>query len=169
MKVNILLTKKRLMRRLQLRSPWEQTYIKQLVKTFVRHKKNTSVTIIDAIKCLTRLKWVKKCFWRIKEGWTEKVCCDVHTARFLKYVWPFYNIIHERVKWFGPFTVHSILNKTLYSLINKDRTLIKTKYNVSLLKSYLDSDEQKLHVMKTLLPVQPTNNHMILKMSILQV
>ena len=23
---------------------------------------------------------------------------DVHTARFLKYVWPFYNIMHERVK-----------------------------------------------------------------------
>ena len=22
---------------------------------------------------LTRLKWVKKCFWRIKEGWTEKL------------------------------------------------------------------------------------------------
>ena len=25
--------------------------------------------------------------------------CGVHTARFLKYVWPFYNIMHERVKW----------------------------------------------------------------------
>ena len=24
--------------------------------------------------------------------------CGVNTARFLKYVWPFYNIIHERVK-----------------------------------------------------------------------
>ena len=24
--------------------------------------------------------------------------CAVHTERFLKYVWPFYNIIHERVK-----------------------------------------------------------------------
>ena len=23
---------------------------------------------------------------------------DVHTARFLKYAWPFYNITHERVK-----------------------------------------------------------------------
>ena len=23
--------------------------------------------------------------------------CGVNTARFLKYVWPFYNIIHERV------------------------------------------------------------------------
>ena len=23
----------------------------------------------------------------------------VNTARFLKYVWPFYNIMHERVKW----------------------------------------------------------------------
>ena len=25
--------------------------------------------------------------------------CGVHTARFLKYVWPFYNIMHERVKY----------------------------------------------------------------------
>ena len=24
--------------------------------------------------------------------------CGVHTARFLKYVWPFYNIMYERVK-----------------------------------------------------------------------
>ena len=24
--------------------------------------------------------------------------CGVHTATFLKYVWPFYNIMHERVK-----------------------------------------------------------------------
>ena len=24
--------------------------------------------------------------------------CDVNTARFLKYVWPFYNIMHESVK-----------------------------------------------------------------------
>ena len=24
--------------------------------------------------------------------------CGVHTARFLKYVWSFYNIMHERVK-----------------------------------------------------------------------
>ena len=23
--------------------------------------------------------------------------CSVYTARFLKYVWPFYNIMHERV------------------------------------------------------------------------
>ena len=25
--------------------------------------------------------------------------CGVHTARFLKYVWPFYNIMHERANW----------------------------------------------------------------------
>ena len=30
-------------------------------------------------------------------------------------------------KWFGPFTVHSISQKNLCSLINKDETLIKTK------------------------------------------
>ena len=27
--------------------------------------------------------------------------CGVNTARFLKYVWPFYNILHKRVKSFG--------------------------------------------------------------------
>ena len=25
--------------------------------------------------------------------------CGVHTARFSKYVWPFYNIMHERVNF----------------------------------------------------------------------
>ena len=47
-------------------------------------------------------------------------------------------------KWFGPFTIHSTSNKNFCSLINKDGTLIKTKYNVSLLKPYLDSDETKV-------------------------
>ena len=37
-------------------------------------------------------------------------------------------------KWFGPFKVHSISNMNFCSLKNKDGTLIKTKYNVSLLK-----------------------------------
>ena len=27
-----------------------------------------------------------------------KTSCGVNTTRFLKYVWPFYNIMHERVK-----------------------------------------------------------------------
>ena len=27
----------------------------------------------------------------------SKFCC-VNTARFLKYVWPFYNILHEGIK-----------------------------------------------------------------------
>ena len=44
-------------------------------------------------------------------------------------------------KWFGPFTAHS---KNLCSLINKDGPLIKTKYNVSLLKPYLNSDKTKV-------------------------
>ena len=47
-------------------------------------------------------------------------------------------------KWFGPFTVHSISNKDLSSVINKDGTLIKSKCNVYLLKPYLDSDETKV-------------------------
>ena len=37
-------------------------------------------------------------------------------------------------KWFGPFKVHWISNMNFCSLKNKDGTLIKTKYNVSLLK-----------------------------------
>ena len=35
--------------------------------------------------------------------------CDVHTARFLKYVWPFYNI-HERVKWFNKIVLIIFVN-----------------------------------------------------------
>ena len=35
-------------------------------------------------------------------------------------------------KWFGSFTVRSISDKNLCSLIKKDGTLIKTKYNPSL-------------------------------------
>ena len=27
-----------------------------------------------------------------------QISCGVNTTRFLKYVWPFYNIMHERVK-----------------------------------------------------------------------
>ena len=46
-------------------------------------------------------------------------------------------------KWFRPFTVHSISNNNLCTLINKDGALIETKYNVSLLKLCLDSDETK--------------------------
>ena len=61
--------------------------------------------------------------------------------------------------------IHSSSNKNLCFCTNKDRTQIKTKYNVSLLKPYLDSDEKKLHVMKTplALPVQSANNHIIMK------
>ena len=44
-------------------------------------------------------------------------------------------------KCFDPFTVHSISNKNICSLINKDGTQIKIKYNISLLKPYLDSGE----------------------------
>ena len=28
-----------------------------------------------------------------------KKSCGVHTARILKYVWPFYNIMHERINY----------------------------------------------------------------------
>ena len=84
-KVNILSTKKRLIPSLHLRSPWEQTYIAWLVKRFVRHKKNNIVIKIDAIKCLTRSKWVKKCFWRIREGWTENAEKSLAHCPFIQY------------------------------------------------------------------------------------
>ena len=65
--------KKRLMPCLQLQYQWEQINIKEPVETLVRHKKTNALIIIDVTKYLTRLKWVKKCFWKIKEGWTEKM------------------------------------------------------------------------------------------------
>ena len=33
----------------------------------------------------------------VKWAQTLLKSCGVNTARFLKYVWPFYNIMHERV------------------------------------------------------------------------
>ena len=72
-------------------------------------------------------------------------------------------------KLFVPFTVHLTSNKNLFSLINKDKIQVKTKYNVSLLKSYLDSDEKKITRDENRLPVQSANNHMVLQKSILQV
>ena len=151
MKVNNLSIKKRLIPYLQLRSHWEQKYIKQLVKSFFRHKKNNAVIIIDAIKCLTSFKWVKKCFWRIKEEWKEEA------------------VKEEAVKGFAAFTVHSTSIKILCSLRNKDGARIKIKNNIFLLKTYLTQIKRKLLVMKAPLPVQLMNNHMILKKSILQV
>ena len=47
-------------------------------------------------------------------------------------------------KRFGPFTVHLMSKKNLCSLINKDGNLNKTKYNVFLLKPYLNPDETKV-------------------------
>ena len=35
--------------------------------------------------------------------------CGVHTARFLNYVWPFYNIMHERVNKFNVSYEHFII------------------------------------------------------------
>ena len=114
-KVNTFSTRKRLMPFLQLQSSWEQTYIKQLVETFDRLKKNNAEIIIDAIKCLTRLKWVKKSFWRIKEGWREKVV-NFHLNGVVAHsqlLWPIHSCC-------GPFTVHSMSNN------NVNRALIKT-------------------------------------------
>ena len=34
----------------------------------------------------------------LKNGQTFLKFCDVNTARFLNYVWPFFNIMNERVK-----------------------------------------------------------------------
>ena len=47
-------------------------------------------------------------------------------------------------KYLGQFTVYSISNINFCFLINKVETYVKTKYNVSFLKLYLDSDETKV-------------------------
>ena len=47
-------------------------------------------------------------------------------------------------KWFGSFTIDSLSNKKLCSLTNKDRTQIKTKYNVSVSKPYLETYKTKV-------------------------
>ena len=39
--------------------------------------------------------------------------CGVHTARFLKYVWPFYNIMHERVNQSLPTMTLNIITDIL--------------------------------------------------------
>lgn len=47
-------------------------------------------------------------------------------------------------KYLGQFTVYSISNINFCFLINKVETYVKTKYNVSFLKPYLESDETKV-------------------------
>ena len=47
-------------------------------------------------------------------------------------------------KYFGQFIVYSISNINFCFLINKLETYVKTKYNVSFLKPYLDSNETKV-------------------------
>ena len=42
--------------------------------------------------------------------------CGVHTARFLKYVWPFYNIMHKRVNYksYPPGTRWKLIKRFIY-------------------------------------------------------
>ena len=82
-------------------------------------QKNNAVIIIEAIKCLTRLNWVRKVLLKNQRKMGRK------GGKF-------------SFKWFSPFTVHSISKNNLCSLINKDGTQIKTKSNVCLLKPYLE-------------------------------
>ena len=72
-------------------------------------------------------------------------------------------------KWFVPFTVYSISNRNLCFLMNKDGTQIKTKCNVSFLKSFLDSDETKDVNDENPPSSAIDKNHMILKKLIAQV
>ena len=46
--------------------------------------------------------------------------CGVNTARFLKYVWPFYNIMHERVKY---LILNYLKILSLYALNRTSRLL----------------------------------------------
>ena len=43
--------------------------------------------------------------------------CGVNTARFLKYVWPFYNIVHERDKTISDFVKTLLTMKESYILV----------------------------------------------------
>ena len=47
--------------------------------------------------------------------------CGVNTARFLKYVWQFYNIMHERVNEMSKFCrSRCFINFQMFSLKNVD-------------------------------------------------
>ena len=41
--------------------------------------------------------------------------CDVHTARFLKYVWPFFSTLHGRLK---PISHHMETSQQIFTAIN---------------------------------------------------
>ena len=45
--------------------------------------------------------------------------CGVKTARILKYVWPFYNIMHERVNASNAVSFSIVLKMCHYKNINK--------------------------------------------------
>ena len=82
-------------------------------------QKSNAEIIIKAIKCLTRLKWVRKVLLKNQRKMGRK------GGKF-------------SFKWFSSFTIHSISKNNLCSLINKDGTQIKTNCNVCFLKPYLD-------------------------------
>ena len=43
----------------------------------------------------------------------------VYAARLLKYVWPFFNIMHEKDKWFSkPFTALNLWRKIFFMIFN---------------------------------------------------
>ena len=65
----------------------------------------------------------------MKNGQTIKISCGLNNARFLKYVWPFFNIMQELVNPFVPNVL------SLYPLkASENRKAIKfpgcVKYNI---------------------------------------
>ena len=58
--------------------------------------------------------------------------CGVHTARFLKYVWPFYNIMHERVNKLPPNFSHTFIKHGLiFTCSNLDINLVSRRFEFS--------------------------------------
>ena len=73
-----------------------QIWLRKNHQGFIRLLVKGSIIIFSWEK--TGLKWVNP-FTHDVLKWPNILLksCGVHTARFLKYVWPFYNIMRERV------------------------------------------------------------------------
>ena len=72
-----------------------QLFANQLQLSSLLHLQNSTISSIFACKA----KIAFKPFMHDVEKWSNILwkCFGVHTARFFKYVWPFFNIMHERL------------------------------------------------------------------------
>ena len=71
------------------------------IYTFQFKKFTVQGNIKDSLKIHSKVKWLNKLNkLNYFENERIKKLIEMNTARFLKYVWPFCNIMHERVKTF---------------------------------------------------------------------